>query len=274
MADPTTSIYLNSQNPPAQDGYENSKFQTDGLEPQQSVTAEHTNNGGVVLKQFDYAIQTKDCGKLIVCTSASPSTTVTFYLPHPPPAVGDDGKKWRVSVQNLGSDNLYLSPTSGSPPTGVQLDGSSSSLELLTNQGVVVFTDGTNYYTERGIGSSGPPPGSITRYIESFFGGTPADSQLMLQIVIPSIFTFPTNFSGAGGEVRFNPGATVTLTVQFLNSSRILQASGSISISTAGAFTFTLSSPYVSTAFDILTITNQASHDTSLGDVSMVIPFS
>src|ERR1039458_10083884 len=165
MADPTTSIYLNSLIPPAEDGYENSKFQTDGLEPQQSVTAEHPNIGGVNKQPFNYTLKASDCGRLIFCTSASPSVTVTYYLPHPVPVIGDDGKKWRVEIQNGGSDNLYISPTSGSPPTGVLLDGSSASLELLTNQGIVIFTDGTNYFTQRGMGT-GSGPGSTTRRSE------------------------------------------------------------------------------------------------------------
>ena len=149
MADPTTSIYLNSLIPSAEDGYENSKFQTDGLEPQQSVTVEHTNNGGVNKQAFDYLIQTSDCGKNIVCTSASPATPVTFTLPSPPSPVGSDGTKWRVFIQNIGPDSLTISRH------GLLIDGAATNLTLAQNQGVAIFTDGSNYYTERGLSSGG-----------------------------------------------------------------------------------------------------------------------
>ena len=39
-------------------------------------------------------------------------------------------------------------------PNGVNIDGSTSSICVLTGQGAVIFTDGANYFTERGITSS------------------------------------------------------------------------------------------------------------------------
>ena len=87
----------------------------------------------------------------------------------------------------------------------------------------------------------------------------------MVQVQLPGVpVTFLAGFSGAGGTVEFNPTATVTLVASFLNSSRVLQAVGSVVISTAGAFTYTLIAPYVSAPYDILLIRNQAIADLTL----------
>lgn len=68
---------------------------------------------------------------------------------------GNYGDRFLVDVENRGAGTVTLTPLFGT------IDGSST-LALTTNQGVRIFSDGTNYYTQRGIGGSGGTWGSIT----------------------------------------------------------------------------------------------------------------
>jgi hypothetical protein len=63
---------------------------------------------------------------------------------------------WKISVQNVGTGTLTVSRNS------LNIDGATVNLTLAQGSGVVIFTDGTNYFTERGSGGGG---GSVT------FGG-------------------------------------------------------------------------------------------------------
>lgn len=91
---------------------------------------------GVVVKTANYTAQLSDSGVLIVFNSSS---NLTLTLPSSPP-----NAFWNIFVENIGTGTLTISPN------GLDLDGSSSSLSILTNHGVIVKTDGTNYFTERG----------------------------------------------------------------------------------------------------------------------------
>lgn len=96
---------------------------------------------GVSAKTANYLATASDNGQLLVFNSAS---AVTLTLPAAPPTT-----KWRIHVQNIGAGALTISPN------GLQLDGASGSLSVAQNQGTQIATDGTNYFTERGMGSSG-----------------------------------------------------------------------------------------------------------------------
>lgn len=93
-------------------------------------------SGGVNEKTASYLAVVGDYGKLIVMNSSS-ATTLT--LPSTPPFA-----TWTVDVQIIGTGGGSVSPN------GLNLDGASSSLTLLAGQGCTIFTDGTNYFTERG----------------------------------------------------------------------------------------------------------------------------
>lgn len=72
------------------------------------------------------------------------SSALTLTLPAAPPFV-----TWLTFVQCIGSGGLTINPN------GLDIDGSASSLVLTQGQGVIIFTDGTNYFTMRGMGGGG-----------------------------------------------------------------------------------------------------------------------
>jgi len=116
----------------------------------------------VIQKSANYTAVALDSGNLLVFLSAS---AVTLTLPATVPANG-----WFIHVQNIGAGTLSISPGSA------QLDGSGSSLSVATGQGLLIGTDGSNYYTERGMGSGGG--GGMTNPMTTagdlIIGGTPS----------------------------------------------------------------------------------------------------
>lgn len=95
--------------------------------------------GGVNSQTGNYTAVAGDRGKII---SFNSSSAVTLTLPSSPPSAN-----WVIGVENVGSGTLSVAPN------GLDIDGSSSDLSLAQNQGVWIQTDGSNYFTERGLGS-------------------------------------------------------------------------------------------------------------------------
>lgn len=135
------------------------------------------NVGGVNELTADYTAQASDNGLLLVMNSGSAHT---IKMPAAPPFPG-----WWTALQNIGAGVLTANPN------GLDFDGSASNLSLTQNQGIVVFTDGTNYFTMRGIGSSG-----ITFQTNGVNNG----SQVLLNLAASTNMTL-TNTSG--GTVTF-----------------------------------------------------------------------
>lgn len=96
--------------------------------------------GNVNSQTGDYAPLVGDSGKLIVMNKAS---AVALTMPASPPAAS-----WFILVQNIGAGDLTINRN------GLTIDGVAANLTLVQNQGVVLFTDGVNYFTERGSGST------------------------------------------------------------------------------------------------------------------------
>lgn len=95
--------------------------------------------GGVLEKTSSYSTVAADNGKLIVFNNAS---AVTLTLPATTPPF----PQWCVFVENIGAGVLTIDPN------GLDLDGSASSLTVGTGSGIYLTTDGTNYFSERGLG--------------------------------------------------------------------------------------------------------------------------
>jgi hypothetical protein len=95
-----------------------------------------------------YTVVSGDWGKLVTCTNAS-AIAVTL-----PQASSTFPTGWSTTIQNRGVGTLTVTPTTST------IDGSAS-LSLLTNQGVLIVSDGTNYFTSRGVG------GLITKSYDS-----------------------------------------------------------------------------------------------------------
>jgi hypothetical protein len=95
-----------------------------------------------------YTIQTTDRGHLVTTSNGS-SITVTI-----PQASATFPSGFYFDIENLGAGTATLTPTTST------IDGAAT-LALATNTGVRVFSDGTNYRTQRGIGGSGGTAASI-----------------------------------------------------------------------------------------------------------------
>ena len=98
--------------------------------------------GGAVVKTTSYNGAATDSGLLIVFNSGS---ALSYTLPSYPQAAN-----WSVTVQNIGAGTLTVNPN------GLNIDGSASSLTVLQNQGLYISTDGSNYFTSRGLGLINP----------------------------------------------------------------------------------------------------------------------
>jgi hypothetical protein len=106
------------------------------------------------VKTANYLAVAGDEGTLLSFNISGPGT---LTLPSTPPDSG-----WYIFVQNLSSGTLTVSPN------GLNIDGSSSSLTLAQFSGMLIFTDGTSYFTEHDLTS----------------------------IVVPNIFTLSVSSSG------------------------------------------------------------------------------
>jgi hypothetical protein len=108
--------------------------------------------GFVQAKMGSYLAVRGDEGTLLSFNSAS---AATLTLPNPVPAhpqiIGLSDSGWWILVQNIGAGTLTISPN------GLLIDGSLSSLTLGQNQGILIFTDGTNYFTWHGVNSIAVP---------------------------------------------------------------------------------------------------------------------
>lgn len=97
--------------------------------------------GGVNAQTSSYTAVLGDGTKLVTfnCSGAC-----TLTLPASPPS-----STWWILTESTGAGALTISPNS------LNIDGSASSLTANQNQGTVIYTDGTNYFTERGMGTGG-----------------------------------------------------------------------------------------------------------------------
>jgi hypothetical protein len=96
--------------------------------------------GNVNSQTDDYTAIATDSGKLI---SMSKASSVQLTLPATSP-----GPYWVTMIQNVGAGTLTVNRN------GLNIDGVASNLSLSTGQGVIIYTDGTNYFTERGTAAA------------------------------------------------------------------------------------------------------------------------
>jgi hypothetical protein len=155
-------IYLNSGTPAPPSGYVNVKPQADSNNPENvsfylplaqgsginfSIAAgiltisASAAGGGVNAQTGNYTAVAGDSGKLISFNSGS---AVALLLPSSPPSA-----TWWIAVQDIGAGVLTVNRNS------LDIDGAASNVTVNQNQGLLIFTDGTNYFTMRGLGSGG-----------------------------------------------------------------------------------------------------------------------
>lgn len=88
-----------------------------------------------------YTATNADCG---YHESLSNASAQTYNLPTSAPTAG-----CFIDLQNVGAGTWTISPGT------LTLDGSSSSISIATGQGVRIYSDGSNYSTQRGSGTGG-----------------------------------------------------------------------------------------------------------------------
>jgi hypothetical protein len=84
-----------------------------------------------------YTLLSTDRGKLVSLANAS---TIALTMPI---ATGAFGSGWSAWIQNTGAGSVVITPTTST------IDGAAN-LTLTTDQGILVASDGTNYWTMRG----------------------------------------------------------------------------------------------------------------------------
>ncbi|MGR3905828.1 hypothetical protein Q3A80_02195 [Burkholderia sp. SR8] len=116
------------------------------------------NAGTVAVQTAAYTFQPTDRNALNVMNSASATSSA---LPTATGTSGNYPNGWRTSFSNIGAGTATLTV-----PSGASLDGvTNGTLALTQNQGVTVWTDGTNWFTTRGTGGgsgSGAAPADGT----------------------------------------------------------------------------------------------------------------
>jgi len=106
-----------------------------------------------------YTIVTGDGGKLVTFNNAS-AVAVTL-----PQASATFPNGWLVDIQNLGAGLVTITPTTST------IDGASS-IVISQNEGIRIFSNGTNYFTQRGKGVSAvnAQTGTTYTYVSSDWG--------------------------------------------------------------------------------------------------------
>jgi hypothetical protein len=139
---------LNNSMPPAPAGFASVGFKVDNSMPIPNIGA-YVPNVGFVNNQVgaSYTILPSDFGKLVIFTNAG-AVTVTIDPSTIP-------SNFFCGIASFGAGGLTITPASGT------IDGVAS-LALTTNQGLPVYSDGTNLWTERGLSS-----GSVINYADA-----------------------------------------------------------------------------------------------------------
>jgi hypothetical protein len=117
---------------------------------------------GVVVKTGDYTLLSTDTANLFVMNSASAHT---FTLPGTVPSAG-----WHVLLQNEGAGTATVARN------GHNIDDAATNLSLTTGQGLLIASDGSNYYTSRGMGGGGG--GSLASLTDVLIS-SPANGQVL-----------------------------------------------------------------------------------------------
>ena len=268
MPFPTAVPLFNSKVPANSSGYQNAKWQTDGGTPIQQISVEVPNTGNVSVKTSSYTLVAADCGKLITYNN---SASATFTLPASPPF-----PQWMVAISNIGTGVLTVSPN------GLNLDGTIISLTMGQDVGLLIYTDGTNYFSIRGEGIAPKP-----YHIVSFLPGQPdagvpaSKTGEVCQWVCPGNLTngvaFLANFANSTGFCQTAPTSTAAYSIYKITSGSspgtVGTQIGTISIATSGVFTFTSVSglAYSFATGDILSVWAPSTQDATLAGVSFTL---
>lgn len=146
-----------------------------------------------------YSAQCSDSGALVTFNSAS---NVSLMLPNPVCS-----SAWVITTENVGTGTLTVNPNT------LNLDDASSNLSLSTGQGVMVYTNGSGYYTMRGLaGSGGGGTGTFSMLTVSsaaYFGTAGTAGCVNIGDA-----TTPTAVNSPICSLNTGPGLTINTTLQ------------------------------------------------------------
>lgn len=187
---------------------------------------------GVNSKTATYTIASTDNEKLVKFSSGS---GVVANLPQPGTSSIDGN--FVVWIANVGAGSVTITPASS------QIDGGAT-LSLTTNQGVIIFNDGTNYWSVRGISSGGVTSVSLVMPAEFSVAGSPITSSGTFTVTKQNesanqVWAGPT--SGGAAVPTFRslvsadiPIATTSLTGAVVPDNSSITISGGVISATAG----------------------------------------
>jgi hypothetical protein len=178
-----------------------------------------TSAGGVNAQTANYTAVSGDVGKLISMNGSS----LTLTLPAAPPTA-----TWWIAVENVnGATSLIVSRN------GLNIDGAATNLTLTQNQGVLIFTDGTNYFTSRGMGTGGGGGAPTTsKYV---LGA--ADASLPNAVANPGLYGSADNQPAVAGSIDDEfPGSSLSGSWTWINqgTATATVANSYLTISNAG----------------------------------------
>jgi hypothetical protein len=172
------------------------------------------------VKTANYTAIVTDEGSLLTFNTAS---AATLTLPATPPDSG-----WWISVMNIGTGTLTIARN------GLTIDGVAANLTLGQNQGMVIFTDGFNYFTIHGVNSLSMPG--------IFVVGNPNGSGLVTVTLANenanTVWAGPTSGGAAPPSFRLLvnadlPATTPTVPAEFVVSGNVASPAGSLAITKA-----------------------------------------
>jgi len=183
-----------------------------------------------------YSLQDADNGKLVTFTNAS-AVGVTL-----PQAGASSWFKagWVADVQNRGAGIVTITPLTST------IDGLAA-LALTQNQGTRIFSDGSNYYTQRGVGGAAAPAGTgiVTVSGGSYQNPGPLSQDVNTSGLVATVVGVNgTNLQAAniytsniaGATLYNNPDPCITFTVPYTNAAfKTASAGANITITTVPA---------------------------------------
>lgn len=251
MAVPTP-INLNDSTPAAPAGNELIHWLADNNIPR-NVSAYVKSRGGVLVKTASYTATADDSGKLVVFNSPV-GVPVTLTLPATAPSAN-----WNIQVQNINLGVLTISPN------GRNLDADTRTLSVYENGGCIIATDGTDYYTERGLGQR---PVQLV----SAWPGLPPAGQIVMIYTAANDLWFPYNLAQPASYGSVGSAGTASA-VYTLYDNGVPFATATVAAGGAAAITFAQSntSGYIASAGHRLVLKAPTTADATLSDVGFTI---
>lgn len=202
--------------------------------------------GVYAAKTSTYDIVTGDIGQVIPFNGSSISAVLPASAPAAP---------FFVVVINYNATDLTLNPN------GLNLNGSSSSVTVGTNQSAMVWSDGSNYwYLLSAIANED------LFSIGCYAAGTESNSQLILRIPIGQPVTFP-----ASGALSYATAAVASTGSPVFSVAKNGTQFATITFATSATGSFTQASAESFAAGDILSITGASTADSTLSGVGITL---